>query len=91
MDTERIWFEGIAGPVSGQTVINDVPPEVPNGVITTFSVYGNGPFRSGSLKVKVNGIDVTTSLASVDEFAGTYTFVHAPHTGDEIVAEWMYL
>lgn len=89
MDTDRIYFETTGTPVSGQIVVNDIPPETPNGILLTFSVFGGGPFRTGSLHVTVNGIDWTGQLASVNEFAGTYTFTHAPKTGDEIVASWM--
>lgn len=64
---------------SGESFMNDIPPQVADGVRTSFNT--NVPYISGNLIVFLNGLR-ESHFSEVN--STTFQFSSAPLTGDEI-------
>lgn len=70
-------------PAPGQPVNDVAPDETPDGATTAFTAPH--PYADGSMRVLVNGIDVTeAAVTESDPATGTFTLSPAPWGSDEI-------
>lgn len=77
---------GLAAPSSGQLVENEATG-TGDGSTTQFTTSIG--YRPGSLRVKVNGIDVTDSMIGSNPYSGQFTLNFAPRLGSEITTSYM--
>ena len=89
---QTLVFETSAGaeetgqPVLGQEVTE--PSFLSDGTTTTGSPTSY-PYAPSSLRITVNGIDVSDAVTETDPTAGTYSFSTAPPVGAEIVVKYI--
>lgn len=70
----------------GAGVVNDVPPQTPNGTLTLFSV--TYAFVPESLCVYVNGIRQRKTIDFVIVSATQFQFTSPPQAGDALLTDY---
>jgi hypothetical protein len=85
-----VWRPGIDTSTTGfaaSWIMGEVPPEVPNGVVTTFTTAN--PYVTGKLAVYLDGLRMTPGDDFVEVNATTFQFSTPPQTGSKVLVDYI--
>lgn len=80
------WYPSTT-PRRGQWVLNETPPQIPNGSTSAYTTDGAKAYAPGSMTVRVD--DIQQNVVEDDPTVGTWHLSWNPATGDKIRMDYM--